>query len=51
MLNKIILVLICLPALAIFNESETFVPNIFGFIYIAVLFAARNTPVWKKLTK
>lgn len=33
------------------KESESFIPNIFGFVYISVLFAARNTPTWKKLTK
>lgn len=40
-----------IPCLLVLNESNTFVPNILGFIYIAVLFAASRTEKGKKFIK
>lgn len=40
-----------IPCLLVLNESNTFVPNILGFSYIAVLFAASRTEKGKKFIK
>lgn len=42
-----------IPCLLVFNESETFVPNIIGIAYIGCLFlhsrTAAGTKMWKNL--
>lgn len=43
--------LLAIPCLLVLNESNTFVPNILGFAYIAVLFAASRTEKGKKFIK
>lgn len=40
-----------LPCLLVLNESNTFIPNIIGFIYIAILFATSRTEKGKKFIK
>lgn len=36
------------PCLAIFNESESFIPNITGMVYTAALFIAGRTKTGRK---
>lgn len=36
------------PCLAIFNESESFIPNITGMVYTAALFVASRTKTGRK---
>lgn len=43
--------LLFIPCLLVLNESNTFVPNILGFAYISVLFAASRTEKGKKFIK
>lgn len=40
-----------LPCLLILNESGSFLPNLTGFIYIAILFIVCRTKVAKKALK
>lgn len=44
----IITTLICLPCLAVLNESESVLPNLFGLAYILILFALSRTNAGKK---
>lgn len=39
--------LVFLPCLLIFNESDTILPNLGGFIYMAILFIIGRTKVGK----
>lgn len=47
----LIATILFIPCLLVLNESNTFVPNIIGFIYIAILFAASRTEKGKKFIK
>lgn len=47
----IITTLICLPCLAVFSESNTFILNIFGLAYIFALYFASKTKVGKKFCR
>lgn len=40
-----------LPCLLILNESESFLPNLAGFIYAVILFLASRTKVAKNVFK
>ena len=44
----IITTLICLPCLAVLNESESVLPNVLGLAYILILFALSRTNAGKK---
>lgn len=44
----IITTLICLPCLAVLNESESVLPNVLGLVYILILLAASRTKIGKK---
>lgn len=44
----IIATLICLPCLAVLNESESVLPNLFGLVYVLILFALSRTNAGKK---
>lgn len=48
MKTTIIATLIGLPCLAVLNESESVLPNLFGLAYILMLFAASRTNIGKK---
>lgn len=48
MKTLIITTLICLPCLAVLNENESVLPNLFGLVYILILFALSRTKVGKK---
>lgn len=39
--------LVLTPCLAIFNESDTLIPNFFGFLYVGILVIASKTKVGK----
>lgn len=43
----IIGVLVFVPTLAVFNESDTLTPNFFGFLYAGILVIASKTKVGK----
>ena len=43
----IIGVLVFVPTLAVFNESDTLTPNFFGFLYVGVLVIASKTKIGK----
>ena len=47
----IITTLICLPCLAAFSESETFVPNILGLAHMFGLYFASKTNKGKKFLR
>lgn len=47
----IIATLICLPCLAAFSESETFVPNILGLAYMFLLTVLCKTERGKKFLR
>lgn len=51
MKTLIITTLICLPCLAVLNESESVLPNLFGLAYILILFALSRTNAGKKFCK
>lgn len=42
MKTKIIATILLLPCLAVLNESESFIPNIIGILYICVLYFVCN---------
>lgn len=35
------------PCLLIFNESDSFLPNLIGFLYVMILYMVRHTKVAK----
>lgn len=43
--------LLLFPCLLILNESNTFVPNIIGIIYIFVLYSASKTKIGNRFCK
>lgn len=47
----LIATILFIPCLLVLNESNTFVPNILGFAYIAVLSAGSRTEKGKKFIK
>lgn len=47
----IIATILLLPCLAVFNESETFVPNILGMFYMFALYFASKTNKGKKFVR
>lgn len=51
MKTLIITTLICLPCLAVLNESESVLTNLFGLVYILILFALSRTNAGKKFCK
>lgn len=47
----IIAIILSLPCLLVLNESNTFVPNIIGIIYIFVLYFASKTKIGNRFCK
>lgn len=43
----IIGVLVFVPTLAVFNESDTLTPNFWGFLYVGILVTASKTKIGK----
>ena len=43
----IIGVLVFVPTLAVFNESDTLTPNFWGFLYVGILVIASKTKIGK----
>ena len=43
----IIGVLVFVPTLAVFNESDTLTPNFFGFLYVGILVIVSKTKIGK----
>ena len=47
----LIAILLFLPCLLVLNESNTFVPNIIGIIYIIMLYSASKTKIGNRFCK
>lgn len=47
----IVTILLLLPILLLFNESNTFLPNLIGFCYMGILFIVFRGKVAKKAFK
>lgn len=50
-LSMIVCVGACLPCLLIVSESDTFWPNLAGFIYVSILYFISRTKVAKNVLK
>lgn len=48
MKTLILSTILLLPCLAVLNESESVLPNLFGLVYILILFALSRTNAGKK---
>lgn len=48
MKTLILSTILLLPCLAVLNESESILPNLFGLVYILILFALSRTNAGKK---
>lgn len=48
MKTLILSTILLLPCLAVLNESESVLPNLFGLAYILMLLAASRTKIGKK---
>lgn len=48
MKTLILSTILLLPCLAVLNESESILPNLFGLAYILILFALSRTNAGKK---
>lgn len=47
----LVTILLLLPILILFNEGDTFLPNLIGFVYLGILFIVLRGKVAKKAFK